>query len=129
MHAYDLSTAVRECVSCHRCYDSTAQFCPDCLVELVGIELIPRLINERYRLDRVLSHGELGTVFAAADLQSGQEVAVKVIRAGVIADPRAQDRFRREAQLAMALNHPQLATLYDHGMLHDASAYTVTELI
>lgn len=129
MHAYDLSTAVRECVSCHRCYDSTAQFCPDCMVELVGIELIPRLINERYRLDRVLSHGELGTVFAAADLNSGQAVAVKVIRAGVIADPRVQDRFRREAELAASLNHPQLAAVYNHGTLHDASAYTVAELV
>lgn len=129
MHAYDLSTAVRECVSCHRCYDSTAQFCSDCLVELVGVELIPRLINERYRLDQVLNHGELGTVFAATDQQSGQPVAVKVIRAGVVADPRAQDRFRREAGLAAGLNHPQITAVYDFGMLHDASAYTVTELI
>ena len=129
MHAHDLSTAVRECVSCHRCYDSTAQFCPDCLVELVGVELIPRLINERYRLDRVLNHGELGIVFAATDQQSGQQVAVKVIRAGAIADPRAQDRFCREAQLAAGLNHPQLTAVYNFGMLHDASAYTVTELI
>jgi serine/threonine-protein kinase len=128
MPAHDLSTAVRECVSCHRCYDATVQFCPDCLVELVGIELIPRLINARYRLDRVLRHGEQGTAFAATDLQSQQEVAVKVIRAGAIADPKAQDRFRREAQIAAGFNHPQIAAVYDFGMLQDASAFTVMEL-
>jgi serine/threonine-protein kinase len=129
MHGYDLSTAVRECVSCHRCYDSTTQFCADCLVELVGIELIPRLLDARYRLDRVIGHGLLGIVFAALDLQAQRAVAVKVIRASAIAEPRAQDRFRREAQLAVGLQHPQLAAVYDHGTLHDASAYTVMELV
>ena len=129
MHAHDLSTAVRECVSCHRCYDATSQFCPDCLVELVGIELIPRLINGRYRLERVLGHGSLGTVFAATDIEAKREVAVKVIRASAIADPRAQDRFRREAQLATSLDDPHLAAVYDCGLLSDASAYTVMELV
>jgi serine/threonine protein kinase len=129
MPAHDLSTVVRECVSCHRCYDHTVQFCPDCLVELVGVELIPRLINARYRLEQVLGRDNLGTLFAATDLSSNQEVAVKVIRAGAIADPRAQDRFRREAQIALGLKHPQLAAVYDYGMLQDASAYVVMELV
>jgi serine/threonine-protein kinase len=129
MPAHDLSTAVRECVSCKRCYDSHVQFCPECLVELVNIELIPRLINSRYRLERVLGHGSLDTVFAATDLTSQQEVAVKVIRASAIADPRALDRFHREAQIAIRLSHPQIAAVYDQGMLPDASAYVAMELV
>jgi serine/threonine-protein kinase len=128
MPGYDLSTAVRECVSCRRCFDPIVQFCPECLVELVSIELIPRLINARYRLERVLGHGSRGTTFVATDLESQQEVVVKVIRAGAIADPRAQDRFRREAQIAASLSHPAIAAVLNYGVLHDASAYITTRL-
>ena len=129
MRAHDLSTAVRECVSCRRCYDPHIQFCPDCLVELVNVELIPHVIDGRYRLERVLGRGGMGVTFAAADLDSQREVAVKVIRAGAIADPRAQDRLQRELQLAARLDHPQLAAVYDYGTLSDASAYVAMELV
>jgi len=129
MPGEDLSTAVRECVSCKRCYDHTVQFCPECLVELVSVEMIPRVIDSRFRLERLVGRGGLGMVFAATDLNSQREVAVKIIRAGSIADPRAQDRLRREAQIAINFKHPQIAAVYDFGLLHDASAYLVMELV
>ncbi len=129
MSLQDHGTAVRECVSCKRCYDHTVQFCPDCMVELVNIELIPRLINKRYRLESVIERSDTGIVFAATDTATQQEVAVKVIRAGTIAEPRAQDRFKVEVQLAMQLQHPQIAAVYDFGILPDASAYVVSEMV
>lgn len=129
MPVQDLSTAVRTCVSCKRCFDPKIQFCPDCLVELISLELIPRLINSRYQLERVLGSGAFGTAFLARDLDEEREVVVKVIRAVAIADPRAQDRFMREAQLAAQLSHPQIGALYDYGMLPDASAFLVLELV
>jgi serine/threonine-protein kinase len=129
MPVQDLSTAVRTCVSCKRCFDSKIQFCPDCLVELISLELIPRLINSRYRLERILGSGAFGTAFLARDLDEERDVVVKVIRAVAIADPRAQDRFMREAQLAAQLSHPQIGALYDYGTLPDASAYLVLELV
>jgi serine/threonine-protein kinase len=128
MPAYDPNDTVRECVSCKRCYPGNVQFCRECLVELTGIETIPYVINMRYRLERVISHGGSGTVFVATN-EAGQEVAVKVIRASAIADPRAQDRFRREAQIALGFKHPQIAAVFDFGMLQDASAYVVSEYV
>jgi serine/threonine-protein kinase len=128
MPAYDPNDTVRECVSCKRCYPGNVQFCRECLVELREIETTPYVINLRYRLERVISHGGSGTVFVATN-ESGQEVAVKIIRASAIADPRAQDRFRREAQIALGFKHPQIAAVFDFGMLQDASAYIVSEYV
>jgi serine/threonine-protein kinase len=104
------------------------QFCRDCLVELRSIETIPYMINMRYRLERVLHHGGSGTVFVATN-ESGQEVAVKIIRASAMADPRAQDRFRREAQIALDFKHLQISTVFDFGMLPNACAYVVSEFV
>ncbi|MGH9766810.1 MAG: serine/threonine-protein kinase, partial [Blastocatellia bacterium] len=112
MPAYDPNDTVRECVSCNRCYPSNMQFCRDCLVELRSIETIPYTINMRYRLERVINHGGSGIVFVATN-ESGHEVAVKIIRQSAIADPRAQDRFRREAQIALDFKHPQISAVFD----------------
>ncbi len=129
MPLQDHSTAVRKCVSCQRCFDPKAQFCPDCFIELVSLELIPPIINSRYRLEHVVGSGAFGIAFTAQDLKDGREVVVKVVRAGVIADPRVQDQFLREARLAAQLSHPQIGALYDYGMLPDASAFLVLELV
>lgn len=129
MPGYDPTDTVRECVSCRRCYPNNAQFCPDCLIELTEIELIPYVINARYQLERVINRGATGAVFVADNLESRRQVVVKVLRASALADPRAQDRLRREVQLAINFHHPHLAAIYDFGMLQDASAYVVSEYI
>lgn len=129
MPAFDPTDTVRLCVSCKRCYPANLQFCRDCLVELIPVETIPYTINSRYQLERMLGRGGTGIVFGATNLESGKEVTVKVVRASVIADPRAQDRFRREAQLALQFKHPQIAAVLDFGLLQDASGYVVSEHI
>ncbi len=129
MPAYDPSDTVRECVSCKRCYPGNVQFCRNCMVELSSVALIPYVINARYQLERVITRGSTGIVFAATNLESRQEVAIKILRASVMADPRAQDRFRREAQIASHFHNPQIAAVYDFGMLPDASAYIVSEYV
>jgi serine/threonine-protein kinase len=128
MSIYDPNEIVRECVSCKRCYPSNMQFCRDCLVELRDIETIPYMIDMRYQLERVINQGGSGTVFAAKS-EDGQEVAIKVIRASAIAEPRAQDRFQREAQIALNFRHPQIAAVLDFGMLPNAYAYIVSEYV
>ena len=129
MPAYDPSDTVRECVSCRRCYPANVQFCRSCMVELSSVELIPYVINARYQLERVICRGSTGIVFAATNLESRQEVAIKILRSSVMADPRAQDRFRREAQIASHFHNPQIVAVFDFGMLPDASAYIVSEYV
>jgi eukaryotic-like serine/threonine-protein kinase len=129
MLAYDPTDIVRECVSCRRCYPKNTQFCRDCLVELVSVETIPHIINGRYRLERIISYGGTGIVFAATSLKEGVEFAIKVIRASTLADPRAQDRFSREVYMALQFHHPQIGAVYDFGMLPDASGYIISEYV
>jgi eukaryotic-like serine/threonine-protein kinase len=133
MPARRVDDVVRECVSCKRCYDARQKTCPDCLVELVSVEAIPRVVNGRYRLERVLGRGGMGRSFAATDLQAdsdaARDVVVKVVRASAIAAPQAQDRFQHEARVASDLNHPNLAAVREFGLLPDASGYVVTEFV
>ncbi len=129
MVSHDIDLYVRACVSCRRCYGSNVQFCLDCFVELVSIELIPFVIDSRFQLIKVINRGGMGVVFSARDREKGNEVAIKVFRSSAMADPRAQDRFRREVQFAIQLGHAAVAATYGHGLLADASAYVVTELV
>ncbi|MBP6822352.1 MAG: protein kinase, partial [Acidobacteria bacterium] len=93
------------------------------------METIPYTIDSRYQLERVLGRGASGIVFAATSLESGKLVAVKIIRASVIADPRAQDRFRREAQIALHFKNPQVSAVLDFGVLQNATGYVVSEYV
>jgi formylglycine-generating enzyme required for sulfatase activity len=69
----------------------------------------------RYRLVRKLGEGGMGAVFLAEDSQLRRSVALKVPHLGDGADPEIVARFRREARVAAALDHPGLCPVYDVG--------------
>jgi len=90
--------------------------------------VLPRAAHGDYRVERVINQGGSGMVFVATN-EDGQEVAIKVIRASAIAEPRAQDRFQLEAHIALNFRHPQIAAVLDFGMLPNAYAYIVSEYV
>lgn len=104
-----------ECPSCGRCFDETHTSCTADGAALVSSAL-PRLLLGRYRIDRRLGRGGMGIVYAASDESLGREVAVKVLRDELATDPRAADRFEREARLAAAFSHPNVVTVHDFGV-------------
>ncbi len=69
----------------------------------------------RYRLGEIIGHGGMAQVHTATDLRLGREVAVKVLRSDLARDPAFLNRFRREAQAAASLNHPNIVGVYDTG--------------
>jgi eukaryotic-like serine/threonine-protein kinase len=75
----------------------------------------PRLLSNRYELGETLGYGGMSEVHRGRDVRLSREVAVKVLRADLARDPQFQERFRREAQNAAALNHPAIVAVYDTG--------------
>ncbi len=68
-----------------------------------------------YRIDDLLGAGGMGAVFRAWDESLNRSVALKVLRPSLAHDPRAQERFLREARAAAALEHDHIVTIYQVG--------------
>src|SRR5262245_4053070 len=66
-----------------------------------------------YRIVNTLGAGGMGEVYLARDEHLDRDVAVKVLQRGMLADPAARERFRREARVLARLSHPGVATIYD----------------
>ena len=83
-----------------------------------------------YRLLEQLGQGGMGQVFRAerADGQFEQEVAIKLVRAG-LGSPRMLRRFRHERQILARLEHPHIARLLDGGTTEDGRPYFVMEYV
>ncbi len=87
-----------------------------------------RLLSDRYRIVRHLARGGMADVFEAEDMLLNRSVAVKVLHANFASDEAFVTRFRREAQAAANLSHPNIVAIYDWGK--DAGTYfMVMELI
>jgi serine/threonine protein kinase len=76
-------------------------------------ELAPGAWLGRYQLQALLGQGGMGTVFRARDCWLGREVAIKVLNAATRAQCQAEQRFRREALAAAAVNHRNVAQVFD----------------
>jgi eukaryotic-like serine/threonine-protein kinase len=73
------------------------------------------VFNDRYELERRVGRGGMAEVWLAHDLLLTRPVAVKVLFPQFAADPAFVARFRREAQAAANLNHPNIVGVYDWG--------------
>jgi Tol biopolymer transport system component len=81
-----------------------------------------------YRITAALGAGGMGEVYRATDTTLGRDVAIKVLPPEVAQDPERLARFRREAQLLAALNHPNIAAI--HGLEEaDGKPFLALELV
>jgi len=77
--------------------------------------LIDRTFDSRYVIRRKLGSGGMADVYLAEDQELGRRVALKLLNARHAADEQFVERFRREAQSAAGLNHPNIVSIFDRG--------------
>jgi serine/threonine-protein kinase len=91
-------------------------------------DLSGRTLDGRYEVQGELGRGGMARVYRGTDTVLGRPVAVKVLSAQYADDANFVTRFRREAQAAARLNHPNLVQVYDTGS-DDGVHYIVMEYV
>ncbi len=80
-----------------------------------GDQLIDTLFDGRYLIIRKLGSGGMANVYLASDQELGRRVAIKILDDRHARDEQFVERFRREAQNAGGLSHPNIVSIYDRG--------------
>jgi serine/threonine protein kinase len=89
---------------------------------------IGRVLDEKYRLERLLGRGGMGAVYLATHLGTERYVALKLITPQFMRNEEFVARFKREARAAGRLRHPNVVDVTDFGFAH-AGAETVAYLV
>jgi eukaryotic-like serine/threonine-protein kinase len=94
-----------------------------------NVELVQQLVDNRYRLLRPLGSGGMADVFLAHDAILDRDVALKVMSTRYASDDEFVERFKREAQSAAALSHPNIVSIFDRGESEDGTYYIAMEYL
>jgi serine/threonine protein kinase len=70
--------------------------------------LIGEVLNDTYRIERLIGEGGMGTVYEASHLRLARRFAVKVLSSAIAKSPEALARFGREAKVTSAIGHPHI---------------------
>lgn len=91
--------------------------------------LVGTVLAGRYELARCIGVGAMGSVYLATDKTLEREVAVKVMQNGLFASKERHERFAREARVLASLKHPNIVTVYDHGLTSQTLHFIVMECL
>jgi serine/threonine-protein kinase len=86
------------------------------------------VVGGKYRVERAIGAGGMGAVYKATHTRTGKAVALKWLRPKLAAEPRAAQRFIREARASARVRHPNVVDIYDVEE-HGGQAFLVLELL
>jgi serine/threonine protein kinase len=120
---------MKYCPICKTCYDDNEDRCQKDRIFLVEAFPGQRLVDGKYRIDALIGQGGMGAVYRATHLELDRVIALKVVLPDYVSSGETLERFRREARAAARLNHPNVITIYDFGVLGNGRAYLAMELL
>jgi serine/threonine protein kinase/beta-lactam-binding protein with PASTA domain len=74
-----------------------------------------RMIADRYEVGDLIGRGGMADVYEGIDTRLGRKIAIKVLKADLVADPSFEVKFRQEAQNSARMTHPTIVRVYDTG--------------
>lgn len=93
------------------------------------VDLTGTVLDGRYRVESVLGQGGMGTVYKAVQTSMGRPVAIKTLNPSLAAAPQFFERFKREAEVASRLRHPNIITVFEFGRSPEGIYYIVMEYL
>jgi serine/threonine protein kinase/tetratricopeptide (TPR) repeat protein len=120
------------CISCNTQYSQGEQTCPKdgtALVPLPKDSLIGHVLGGRYEIEERIGGGAMGEVYKAKHRLMKRQVAIKMMHPQTISGASALKRFQKEAEMASALNHPNILTVHDFGVSDEGSPYLVMNFL
>jgi len=94
------------------------------MADTEGLDRLQRLIGDDYRLQWIIGHGGMSTVWLADDMVNDREVAIKVLRPEFSDNTEFLDRFRNEATTAQLIDSDNVVRTYDYREVPDPSGHT-----
>lgn len=91
--------------------------------------LIGKVIDGKYKIQSILGEGGMAVVYRAYHDKMERTVVIKVMQGWLLSNRNAVERFEREAKLTAKLNHPNIVTVFDCGVLNGKEPYLVMEFI
>ena len=127
---------MKTCPTCGESFeDAGAAFCPQDATVLLNDTYGGRVdrrvgtVIAGYTLAEVIADGGMGRVYKAFDAESREPRAIKVLHQKVGLDPVSVERFRREYESSVELDHPYLVSAFDFGPTSDGSHYLLMEFL
>lgn len=124
-----LSDALQLCPRCGRCYAQEESRCEADGQTLVPESGVPRVIEDKYVVTKLLGRGGMGSVYLATQKRLNRPVAIKVLLSHLVGSSSMRSRFEREARIVARLRHPAIVTIHDFGVLPSGHAYLVMEYL
>ena len=109
--------------------DAFPTFPADTYTRQLATDLIGRLFEERYQIERKIGEGGMGTVYAAQQKPINRSVAIKCLNPKAFAARKARSRFVKEARILSELVHPNTVRIYDFGISREGVLFLVQELL
>ena len=122
---------MKTCPVCGREYSDTSKLCPidASVLQMTDDPLLGQNLAGKYRIERLISHGGMGSVYQGKHVLMDKRVAIKVLRTSLAVDNDVVARFSREAKAASRISHPNAVTVTDFGEDENGVVFLVMEYL